>query len=163
VEIAGAADTSVVVVNPGWGDSVQANKAGLLEIADIFVINKADRPGTPETRRDLDNMLDLDPSMGEWRPPIVLTTATTGDGLADLWTSMGEHRDYLERSGELLRRRERRLIEELDRVLVRRLAADVRTLADGAVYERLTAAMLARRLDPQSAASELLEALGVHT
>jgi LAO/AO transport system kinase len=161
VEIAGAADTSVVVVNPGWGDSVQANKAGLLEIADIFVINKADRPGTAETRRDLDNMLDLDPAMGEWRPPIVCTTATTGAGVDELWQAVGDHGAYLERSGELVRRRERRLIEELDRVLVRRLAADVRTLADGEVYARLTAAMLARQVDPQAAAGELLAALGV--
>jgi LAO/AO transport system kinase len=161
VEIAGAADTTVVVVNPGWGDSVQANKAGLLEIADVFVINKADRPGSAETRRDLDNMLDLDPAMGEWRPPIVLTTATSGDGLEELWTAVGEHSAYLERSGERDRRRRRRLIEELDRVLVRRLAADVRTLAGGEVYERLTSAMLARTVDPQSAAAELLAALGV--
>jgi LAO/AO transport system kinase len=161
VEIAGAADTSVVVVNPGWGDSVQANKAGLLEIADIFVINKADRPGTAETRRDLDNMLDLDPAMGEWRPPIVATTATTGDGVEELWQAVGEHGAYLERSGELVGRRRRRLIEELDRVLVRRLAADVRTLAGGEVYARLTAAMLARQIDPQAAAAELLAALGV--
>jgi LAO/AO transport system kinase len=163
VEIAGAADTSIVVVNPGWGDSVQANKAGLLEIADIFVINKADRPGAAQARRDLDNMLDLDPAMGEWRPPIVLTTATSGEGIADLWAAADEHRAYLERSGELVRRRERRLIEELDRVLVRRLAADVRAVADGEVYDRLTAAILAREVDPHAAAAELLEALGVRT
>jgi LAO/AO transport system kinase len=163
VEIAGAADTTVVVVNPGWGDSVQANKAGLLEIADIFVINKADRPGAAETRRDLDNMLDLDPAMGAWRPPIFLTTATSGDGIAALWGSVLEHGAYLEASGELDRRRRRRLIEELDRVLVRRLAADVRSLSGGEVYERLTAAMLARTLDPQAAAAELLAALGVVT
>ncbi|MGH8920038.1 MAG: methylmalonyl Co-A mutase-associated GTPase MeaB, partial [Acidimicrobiales bacterium] len=85
VEIAGRADTTVVVVNPGWGDSVQANKAGLLEIADIFAINKADRPGAEETRRDLDGMLDLNAEMGEWRPPIVTTVAPAGEGVADLW------------------------------------------------------------------------------
>ena len=78
VEIAGTADTTVVVVNPGWGDAIQANKAGLLEIADIFVINKADRPGAAETRRDLDNMLDMNSTMGEWRPPIVMVSATRG-------------------------------------------------------------------------------------
>ena len=82
VEVAGAADTTVVVVNPGWGDAVQANKAGLLEIADVFVINKADRPGADETRRDLERMLDLTSAAG-WRPPIVATTATGGDGVAD--------------------------------------------------------------------------------
>jgi LAO/AO transport system kinase len=163
VEIAGAADTTVVVVNPGWGDSVQANKAGLLEIADIFVINKADRPGAAETRRDLDSMLDLDPAMGEWRPPILLTTATGATGVAELWAAIGDHRAYLEHSGELTRRRQHRLVEELDRVLVRRLAADVRSLADGEVYHRLTASMLALQVDPQAAAAELLEALGVRS
>ena len=81
VEVAGKADTTVVVVNPGWGDSVQANKAGLMEIADVFVINKADRKGVEETRRDLEQMLDLsDLPHDAWRPPIVATVATTGDG-----------------------------------------------------------------------------------
>ena len=83
VEVAGKADTTVVVVNPGWGDSVQANKAGLMEIADVFVINKADRPGVDETRRDLEQMLDLSASCRRrrgWRPPIVATVATTRRG-----------------------------------------------------------------------------------
>ena len=79
VEIAGKADTTVVVVNPGWGDSVQANKAGLMEIADVFVINKADRKGVDETRRDLEQMLDLSDLPHEaWRPPIVPTIGSTG-------------------------------------------------------------------------------------
>ena len=77
VEIAAKADTTVVVVNPGWGDAVQANKAGLMEVADIFVINKADRPGVDQTRRDLELMLDLS-DLGDWRPPIVPTVGSTG-------------------------------------------------------------------------------------
>ena len=88
VEVAGAADTTIVVVNPGWGDAVQANKAGLLEIADIFVINKADRPGVEDTTRDLERMLDLTDRSG-WRPPVVATTATTGAGVDD---ALGGHR-----------------------------------------------------------------------
>ena len=95
VEVAGAADTTVVVVNPGWGDAVQANKAGLLEIADVFVINKADRPGRRRTRRDLERMLDLTDASG-WRPPIVATTATTGDGVDELWAAIGAHRAHLD-------------------------------------------------------------------
>ncbi len=79
VEVAGATDTTIVVLNPKWGDAVQANKAGLLETADIFVINKADRPGAKETRRDLEQMLDLT-ALGDWRPPVLETTASTGDG-----------------------------------------------------------------------------------
>jgi LAO/AO transport system kinase len=83
IEVASSADTTMVVVTPGWGDSMQANKAGLLEIADIFVINKADRPGAREARRDLEQMLDLS-SLGAWRPPIVDTVASSGEGLAAL-------------------------------------------------------------------------------
>ena len=79
VEIASAADTTVVVVTPGWGDSMQANKAGLLEMADVFVINKSDRPGGREARRDLEQMLDLS-RPGAWRPEIVDTMATDGRG-----------------------------------------------------------------------------------
>ncbi len=102
VEIAGKADTTVVVVNPGWGDSVQANKAGLMEIADVFVINKADRKGVEETRRDLEQMLDLsDLPHDGWRPPIVPTVASTGDGVIAVWDAVLAHRDYAETSGQL--------------------------------------------------------------
>ena len=98
VEVAGAADTTVVVVNPGWGDAVQANKAGLLEIADVFVINKADRPGTEETGRDLERMLDLTAPAG-WRPPVLATTAVTGDGVDELWQAIARHRAHLDGHG----------------------------------------------------------------
>jgi LAO/AO transport system kinase len=161
VEIAGAADTTIVVVNPGWGDSVQADKAGLLEIADIFVINKADRPGAAETRRDLEAMLEADPNMGEWRPPVVLTTAATGAGVNELWAAVVDHGVYLQRSGELVKRRERHLLDELHRALVSRLAADVRNLAGGEAYERVAASVLAYELEPRAAAGDLLGALGL--
>ncbi len=78
VEVAGAADTTLVVVTPGWGDAIQASKAGLLEVADVFVVNKADRDGAAQTGRDLDNMLDLNMAMGDWRPPVLMTVAATG-------------------------------------------------------------------------------------
>ncbi len=93
VEVAAATDTTVVVVNPGWGDAIQANKAGLLEIADLFVINKADRPGARETQRDLELMLDLT-DLGSWRPPIVETVASSGEGVEQLWDTIGRHRAY---------------------------------------------------------------------
>jgi LAO/AO transport system kinase len=161
VEVARAADTTLVVVNPGWGDSIQANKAGLLEIADIFVINKADRPGAAETRRDLDNMLDMTSTMGEWRPPIVPTVAATGEGITELWTVIGEHRAYLERSGELVKRRQRRVLDELSEVLIRRVEARVRQLEDGRAYERIRDAVVAGDIDPYAAADELLGKLGL--
>ena len=102
VEIAGKADTTVVVLNPGWGDSVQANKAGLMEIADVFAINKADRKGVEETRRDLEQMLDLSELPADsWRPPILATVATTGDGVPELWEAINAHRAHAEASGQL--------------------------------------------------------------
>ncbi|HVE19987.1 MAG TPA: methylmalonyl Co-A mutase-associated GTPase MeaB, partial [Ilumatobacteraceae bacterium] len=89
VEIAGKADTTVVVVNPGWGDSVQANKAGLMEIADIFVINKADRNGVADTRRDLEQMLELSNLDDDaWHPPILPVIATTNEGIAEYWDAV---------------------------------------------------------------------------
>ncbi|HKA04469.1 MAG TPA: methylmalonyl Co-A mutase-associated GTPase MeaB, partial [Acidimicrobiales bacterium] len=112
VEVAGKADTTIVVVNPGWGDAVQANKAGLMEVADVFAINKADRKGLDETRRDLELMLDLS-NLGDWRPPIVPTVASTSEGVDALWQAVLDHRAYAEKSGVLEQRRERRLREEL--------------------------------------------------
>jgi LAO/AO transport system kinase len=120
VEIAGAADTTVVVVNPGWGDAVQANKAGLLEIADLFVINKADRPGAAETQRDLEFMLHVSAPHG-WEPPILRTVASTGEGTAELWAAVADHRAYLEREGLLAERRARRLAEEVRTIVVHSL------------------------------------------
>jgi LAO/AO transport system kinase len=104
VDIASAADTTVVVTNPGWGDSMQANKAGLLEVADIFVINKADRAGVRETRRDLEQMLDLG-GEHEWRPLIVETIATDGTGTDGLWEAMVTHRQGDRRDGPFARDR----------------------------------------------------------
>ena len=98
VEVAGKADTTVVVVNPGWGDAVQANKAGLMEIADVFVVNKADRAGAGDTVRDLVQMLALAPRE-DWQPPVVETIATTGEGVDRLWEEIGRHHDHLAASG----------------------------------------------------------------
>jgi LAO/AO transport system kinase len=154
VEIASAADTSVVVVTPGWGDSMQANKAGLLEVADVFVINKADRPGVREARRDLEQMLDL-ARPGSWRPEIVDTTATAGDGVAELWSAVARHRDHLRSSGELVARRADRLAQELRRVLAARAEARIDELAAGEEFATTVKALAAGELDPYQAADRL--------
>jgi LAO/AO transport system kinase len=154
VEVAGAADTTVVVVNPGWGDAVQANKAGLLEIADVFVINKADRPGADEARRDLERMLDLT-APSAWRPPIVATTAATGDGVGDLWAAVREHREHLTSDGQLEERRRSRIAAEITEIVAALLRE--RAKASGSDrLEQLAASVAARDLDPWSAAAELL-------
>jgi LAO/AO transport system kinase len=157
VEIAGKADTTVVVVNPGWGDSVQANKAGLMEIADVFVINKADRKGVDETRRDLEQMLDLgDLPHESWRPRILSTVSTTGEGVTALWDNVLEHRAFIETSGELARRREFRLREELREIVARRLEQRARELTTGERWDELQTRVFDRRLDPWAAADEML-------
>jgi LAO/AO transport system kinase len=156
VEIAGEADTTVVVVNPGWGDSVQANKAGLLEMADVFVINKADRGGAEETARDLEQMLDLS-APSDWRPPIVKTAGASGEGVDDLWSAVNDHRAHLEKEGRLEKRRSDRVLNELGSIVHARLEQ----LAWGGVSDERLAGLrddlVARRTDPYSAAEEVLQ------
>jgi LAO/AO transport system kinase len=156
VEVASAADTTLVVVTPGWGDSMQANKAGLLEIADLFVINKADRPGAREARRDLDQMLDLS-SLGAWRPPIVDTVASTGQGLAELWDEISRHRAHLRESGILEQRRAERMAHELRRVLMARSAVTIDELTAGEEFASAVKALAAGEIDPYQAADRLME------
>ncbi len=161
VEIAGKADTTVVVVNPGWGDSVQANKAGLMEIADVFVINKADRKGVDETRRDLEQMLDLSDLPHEaWRPPIVPTIGSTGEGVPALWEVVLQHRAHISSTGELDRRRRFRLREELREIVARRLEQKAREICTGDRWDQLQDGVIERSLDPWSAADEMLKSVG---
>jgi LAO/AO transport system kinase len=161
VEIAGKADTTVVVLNPGWGDSVQANKAGLMEIADIFVINKADRKGVEETRRDIEQMLELSDLPHEaWRPPIIATVGNTGEGVPALWDAVLEHRRAIETTGELKSRRDFRLREELREIVARRLEQRAREICTGDTWDGLQAKVLEKTLDPWSAADEMLRGVG---
>jgi LAO/AO transport system kinase len=155
VEIAEAADTTVVVVNPGWGDGVQANKAGLLEIADIFVVNKADRAGVEDTRRDLVQMLELSGAR-QWTPPIVETIAVDGTGVDELRSAIGDHRLFLEGSGELGRRRTRRLRDELRGIVAARVATQAEARCSGAEFDALVGRVERREVDPYRAADELL-------
>ena len=161
VEVAGKADTTVVVVNPGWGDSVQANKAGLMEIADVFVINKADRKGADETARDLEQMLELSDVSGglghdAWRPPIIPTVATDGTGVTDLWDAVLAHRAYAESSGQLTERRSFRLRSELREIVAQRLGRRAREICSGDRWDELTDEVVSRATDPWTAADEML-------
>lgn len=154
-EIVGAADTTVVVVNPGWGDSVQANKAGLMEIADIFVVNKADRPGASETRRDIRQMLDLS-APGDWDPPILTSVGTTGEGASELWDAICAHREHCTASGELDSRRAARAEAELDEILRARIAERVATITESPGARQLREQLARRELDPYTAAEAIL-------
>ena len=161
VEIAGKADTTVVVLNPGWGDSVQANKAGLMEIADIFVINKADRKGVEETRRDVEQMLELsDLEHDAWHPPIIATVGNTGEGVPGLWEAVQQHRGEITANGILQQRRDFRLREELREIVARRLEQRARQICTGERWDQLQADVLAHTTDPWSAADEMLRGVG---
>jgi LAO/AO transport system kinase len=157
VEVVGTADTTVVVVNPGWGDAVQANKAGLMEIADVFVINKADRAGVNETRRDLETMLEMtDLRADDWRPPIVPTVAARNEGITELWEAVGSHRAFLESTGALAKRRSDRLLDELRTIVARSLERRAYELTSQEGVAALHERVVARELDPYAAADEII-------
>ena len=158
VEVASATDTTVVVLTPGWGDAVQANKAGLLEVADIFVINKSDRPGARQTRQDLEQMLNMSQPTS-WRPPIIETVASADQGVSELWAAVHEHEDSLAGTGELEIRRTARLELEFRKVLRARIENEVdRLIADR--HDGLVQSVVAHERDPYAAADELLGELG---
>jgi LAO/AO transport system kinase len=159
VEVASATDTTVVVVNPKWGDAIQANKAGLMETADIFVINKADMPGAQQSRRDLEQMLDLSVP-GAWRPPILETVAANGEGVEALWQEIGRHRKFLEDDGLLERSRRDRLRREFRLVLRARIEKEIDRLGSQPQFAALDDAVVEHRLDPYAAAEELLSHVG---
>jgi LAO/AO transport system kinase len=162
VEVARAADTTIVVLAPGMGDAIQAAKAGILEVADVFCVNKADKEGASDTARDLRNMLEMGASRDPgWRPPIVLTTAPSGEGVQELWDAVRAHEGYLHEGGRLDARRRARLGAEIREIVGERLKAHLEQAAGADLLERLTARVLARQLDPYTAADELLRTLGL--
>jgi LAO/AO transport system kinase len=148
VEIASAADSTVLLVVPGMGDSVQAAKAGVLEVADVLVVNKADRPDTQATLRDLRAMVNL--ARGDWKPPIAATVATTGEGMDDLVEALDKHDAWLESSGERARRRLVRARNEVTALAFGTLAQRL------AVPDELAARVADGQCDPADAAEELL-------
>jgi LAO/AO transport system kinase len=156
VEITDACDTTLVVVTPGWGDAVQAAKAGLMEIADVFVVNKADRPGVRDTVRELKQMLDL--SDAAWKPEIVETVSTKGEGIDELWAAVEKHRAFQEEKGLLEARRRRRISREIREIVAESFRARVAAEAAG-LLEELTDLVAGREMDPYAAADRLIASL----
>ncbi len=154
VEIASEADTTVVVVNPGWGDAVQASKAGLMEIADVFVVNKADRPGAQSTVHDLENILAL-AGEREWTPPIVLCVATEGIGVADVQAAIEGHRAATSGGASHLERRANRLEREAKRIVEGTTQRRLEAALAGPDGQRVMARLLAGTIDPWLAADQL--------
>ncbi|MEX1207957.1 MAG: methylmalonyl Co-A mutase-associated GTPase MeaB [Acidimicrobiia bacterium] len=153
VEIAAAADTVIVVVTSGWGDGIQAAKAGILEIGDVFVVNKADRPGAQDTAAELRAMLALGEAAG-WEPPIIQTVGTTGVGVDQVWSAVAAHREHLGSEG-LVADRGRRRRAELETALVEFLRDRALDLA--AKGGEVTSAVVAGDLDPWTAARRLAD------
>ena len=153
VEITTTADTAIVVVSPGWGDAVQVAKAGFLEIADIFVVNKADREGVDVAVRDLRTMLELAPRTG-WMPPVIETVATTGSGVGAVWNAVAKHRAYLVESGTDATRRRVRAAAQLSAAL-RQSLDDTVDPATGSAD--LIAQIALRQIDPWTAADRVLD------
>jgi GTPase len=157
VEVIGIADTVLLVLMPGSGDSVQALKAGIMEIPDVIAINKMDHPAAKTMLNEVRSILGLDKDR-EWRPPIVLTEATRGENVPELWEKLVEHRTFLESSGQLEERRRRNLASEVFSVASARAKQHIeRAVADDPELRRVLDAVQRRELDPLSAVREILE------
>jgi LAO/AO transport system kinase len=160
VEIASLADTTLVLLAPGMGDAIQAVKAGVLEIADVFVINKADRPGADNTYRDIQGMLALgERPAGDWRPQVVRAVAVKGEGVDDVVAAIEKHRAWMTDSGELRNRRERRAAAEISALALGTLRARMGDLRGGTALPGLAAKVADGAIDPYAAAAELLAGL----
>lgn len=161
VEVAGLADTTLVLLAPGMGDGVQAAKAGILEIGDVFVVNKADRDGADNTVREIRHMISLGDRTepGLWRPPVLKTIADRGEGLEEVLEALDKHRAWMEANGELHRRRVRRARAEVEAIALAQVRARMGVLGSG---EGLTAAaeqVVAGETDPYAAADGVVAAL----
>ncbi len=160
IEVVGIADTVVVLVAPGMGDGIQAAKAGILEIGDIFVVNKADRDGASTTSRELRHMISLaDRSEGSWRPPVLKTIASQGDGIEKVLEEIGKHFAWARESGELAQRRERRAADEIEAIALASIRVRMADLGSDTRLIDLAAEVVAGKTDPYSAADQLVATL----
>jgi len=160
VEVASLADTTLVLLAPGMGDAIQAVKAGILEVADVFVVNKADRDGADATVRDIQGMLGLgERGPGQWRPQVVRAVAARGEGVDDVVAAIAKHRAWLSEHGQLQVRREHRAGVEVEQIALGTLRARIGSLRHGTALPALAARVAAGELDPYAAAADLLAGL----
>jgi len=161
VEVAGLADTTLVLLAPGMGDGIQAAKAGILEIGDIFVVNKADRDGADATVRDLRHMISLgdrtQPDL--WRPPVLKTVAARGEGIGELMAAIDDHLAWMDGSGELRDRRVRRAGDEIEAIAIQALRARIGDLRHGQGVDELAGQVVDGTSDPYAAADTILAAV----
>jgi LAO/AO transport system kinase len=161
IEVVSLADTTIVLLAPGMGDGIQAAKAGILEVADIFVVNKADRDGADQTVRDLRYMLSLgerrDRDGSRWRTPIVRTVASKGEGIDEVVEAVDRHREWMARTGERDRRRQARAEAEIEAITLERVRARIGDIRGAATLPELAKRVVAGETDPFTAAEELME------
>ena len=161
VEVAGLADTTIVLLAPGMGDGIQAAKAGILEIGDVFVVNKADREGADATVRDIRHMISLGDRTepGLWRPPVVKTVAAKGEGIDEVMEALDKHVEWMERTGALRERRVRRAGDEIESIALQQLRAKMGDLRHGNGVDELAADVVDGKTDPYAAADQVVSAL----
>jgi LAO/AO transport system kinase len=165
VEVAATADTTIVALAPGMGDSIQAAKAGILEVADVFVLNKADHGGAGKLESEIRGMLEMGHVVqdGEdgWWPPIIRTVAVRDEGIPELVDAIVSHREYLASTGQLEQRRRERALQSVREIALERIRARFDRLGrqDDPLLDSLADRVSARELDPYTAADELLDAL----
>jgi LAO/AO transport system kinase len=160
VEVASLADTVLVLLAPGMGDAIQAVKAGILEIADVFVVNKADRDGADATYSDIQGMIALgERGAGEWRPQVIRAVAARNEGIDDIIGAVDKHTSWLAEHDQLRVRREARAAAEVEAIALGTLRDRIGSLRDGTALPALAARVASGDLDPYSAADELLTGL----
>jgi LAO/AO transport system kinase len=160
IDVAGLADTTLVMLAPGMGDGIQAAKAGILEIGDVYIVNKADRDGAAQVSKDLRSMIGLAARPpGGWRPPVIPTVASTGQGSDEVVAAIAKHRSWMLGSGELERRRQRRARAEIEAIAVTALRERFADLSGDARLDDLAESVRSGNSDPYAAADQLIEAL----
>jgi LAO/AO transport system kinase len=160
VEVASLADTTLVLLAPGMGDAIQAAKAGILEIADIFVVNKADREGADATYRDIQGMIALGTrEAGQWRPQVVKAVAARSEGIDEIVAAIAKHRSWLRDHDRLRRRREQRAAAEVEAIVLQAVRGRIAALDDGSTLRSVAASVAAGRMDPYTAADDILASI----
>jgi LAO/AO transport system kinase len=163
IEVVGVADTVLVLLAPGMGDGIQAAKAGILEIGDIFVVNKADRDGASTTSREIRHMVNLaDRPQGAWVPPVLKTVASENEGIDKVAAAIDEHFSWAKASGALEQRRVRRAQEEIEAIALAAVRARMADLGGNELLVSLASKVAASQIDPYRASDELLTSLNNH-
>ena len=161
VEVAGLADTTIVLLAPGMGDGIQAAKAGILEVGDVFVVNKADREGADATARELRQMISLGEARaaGDWRPPVIQSVASRGEGIDEVMAALDEHRDWLGVSGALRAGRVRRAAAEIEAITLNILRSRIEDPRKSTALDDVAGQVVDGAIDPYAAADVLVEAV----